>query len=50
MHEEAYRAGRSAVLQPFADRDIVYRPGMPAASGNEQARVNLSRELARLRG
>ncbi len=50
VDEQAYRAGRSAVLQPFADRDVVYRTRHARREWDEQARVNLSRELARLRG
>jgi predicted metal-dependent HD superfamily phosphohydrolase len=48
VDDQAYRAGRTAVLRPFADREAVYRTRHARREWTEQARLNLSRELARL--
>jgi predicted metal-dependent HD superfamily phosphohydrolase len=50
VDDEAYRAGRRAVLQPFADRDRIYRTRHARHEWDDRARVNLARELTRLRG
>jgi predicted metal-dependent HD superfamily phosphohydrolase len=50
VDDEAYRAGRRAVLQPFADRDRIYRTRHGRHEWDDRARVNLARELTRLRG
>jgi predicted metal-dependent HD superfamily phosphohydrolase len=49
VQDDAYRAGRSAILQPFADRETVYRTRHARQEWDEPARSNLARELARLR-
>ena len=48
VDDQAYRAGRTAVLRPFADREAVYRTRHARREWDERARLNLSRELARL--
>lgn len=48
--DDAYAAGRSAVLEPFARRDTIYATRYGQGTWGEQARVNLGRELARLTG
>jgi predicted metal-dependent HD superfamily phosphohydrolase len=49
VDEQAYRAGRIAVLQPFVERDAVYRTRHARREWDGRARLNLSRELTRLR-
>ena len=47
--EDAWRAGRAAVLQRFLDAPVIYpHPGFRAAH-EAQARTNLAQELATLR-
>ena len=47
--DAAYRQGRAAILEPLLHRDTIYRTS-PALDGWERpARINLGRELARLR-
>lgn len=48
--DEAYRAGRAAVLRTFADRPVVYRTPALRAAWDAAARANLARELATLTG
>ena len=48
--QEAYRAGRTAVLRPFTLRETIYRTAHARHEWEQPARVNLARELARLRG
>ena len=43
-----YRAGRTAVLQPFLHRDHLYATRFARRTWAERARLNLGRELARL--
>lgn len=43
-----YRAGRTAVLQPFLHRDHLYATRFARRAWGERARLNLGRELARL--
>ena len=47
--EDAYRAGRTAVLEPLLHRDRIYRTLPALREWEAPARVNLGRELARLR-
>jgi predicted metal-dependent HD superfamily phosphohydrolase len=46
---DAYRAGRTAVLRPFTLRETIYRTDHARHQWEQPARVNLARELARLR-
>ena len=48
--DPAYRQGRTAVLEPLVHRDTIYRTSHAARHWETPARVNLGRELARLRG
>ncbi len=49
VSDTAYRHGRAAILEPLLHRDTIYRTS-PALHGWETpARINLGRELARLR-
>ena len=43
--DEAYRAGRAAVLERFANRPVIYPDADYAAALDRQARANLVREL-----
>jgi predicted metal-dependent HD superfamily phosphohydrolase len=43
--DEAYRAGRAAVLQRFANRPVIYPDAGFAAALDQKARANLLREL-----
>ncbi|MGJ5178890.1 HD domain-containing protein [Bradyrhizobium oligotrophicum] len=47
--DEAYRAGRAAVLERFAERPVIYPDGAFAAVLDRTARANLARELRGLR-
>ncbi len=47
--EDAYRAGRTAILRPFTLRETIYRTAHGRHHWDQPARVNLARELARLR-
>jgi len=47
--QDAYRAGRTAVLRPFTLRETIYRTAHARHHWEQAARVNLARELARLR-
>ncbi|MGJ4946988.1 HD domain-containing protein [Bradyrhizobium sp. HKCCYLS20291] len=47
--DEAYRAGRAAVLERFASRPVIYPDPVFAAALDAQARANLARELKQLR-
>ncbi|MEO8556320.1 MAG: metal-dependent phosphohydrolase [Actinomycetota bacterium] len=44
-----YRQGRAALLEPFIHRDTIYRTAHALRAWETAARVNLGRELARLR-
>jgi len=46
--DDAFRAGRSAVLRPFLERESVYATAFARDSWEEQARANLAAELATL--
>lgn len=48
--DAAYRRGRSAALEPFLHRDTIYGTSHALHAWETPARVNLGRELARLRG
>jgi predicted metal-dependent HD superfamily phosphohydrolase len=48
--DEAFAAGRRAVLEPFLRRDTVYATRHARRTWGEQARLNVGRELARLSG
>lgn len=48
--DEAFAAGRTAVLLPFLRRDTVYATRHARRVWNERARLNLARELSRLSG
>jgi len=47
--DAAYRRGRTKILEPLAQRDAVYRTAHARAHWQPAARLNLARELARLR-
>ena len=47
--QDAYQAGRTAVLRPFTLRETIYRTAHARHHWEQPARVNLARELARLR-
>lgn len=47
--DEAYRAGRAAVLERFASRPVIYPDPGFAAALDAKARANLARELDELR-
>jgi predicted metal-dependent HD superfamily phosphohydrolase len=47
--ETAYRQGRVALLEPFLHRDTVYRTSHALQAWEMPARINLGRELTRLR-
>ena len=47
--DAAYRKGRAAVLEPLAHRDTIYRTSRALHRWETPARINLGRELARLR-
>jgi predicted metal-dependent HD superfamily phosphohydrolase len=47
--ETAYRHGRAAILEPLLHRDTIYRTSHALHGWEAPARVNLARELARLR-
>lgn len=49
VDDDAFRAGRSAVLRDFLDRDRIYRTATAHARWDAPARANLTRELERLR-
>ena len=48
--DDAFAAGRTAVLQPFLRRDTVYATRHARRAWNDRARLNLARELSRLSG
>ena len=48
--DDAYRAGRAAVLRTFAERSVLYRTPELRAAWEAGARANLARELATLTG
>ena len=50
MPDDAFAAGRTAVLQPFLRRDTVYATRHARRAWNDRARLNLARELSRLSG
>lgn len=50
VEERAYRAGRAALLRSFLERFAIYQRRYFAERLEAQARVNLSRALARLEG
>jgi predicted metal-dependent HD superfamily phosphohydrolase len=45
----AYRKGRAAILEPLFHRDTIYRTSRALRDWETPARINLGRELARLR-
>ena len=47
--DAAYRQGRAAVLEPFLHRDSIYRTSHALHVWERAARINLGRELTRLR-
>lgn len=47
--DEAYARGRTAVLQPFLDRERLYATEHADTHWTDAARANLERELSRLR-
>ncbi|MGJ5042435.1 MULTISPECIES: phosphohydrolase [unclassified Bradyrhizobium] len=47
--DDAYRAGRAAVLERFARRPVIYPDAGFAAALDQKARANLARELRGLR-
>jgi predicted metal-dependent HD superfamily phosphohydrolase len=47
--DEAYRAGRAAVLEAFSARPAIYPDATFSARLEEQARTNIARELKSLR-
>jgi predicted metal-dependent HD superfamily phosphohydrolase len=47
--DTAYRKGRAAVLEPLAHRDTIYHTSRARHRWETPARINLGRELARLR-
>jgi predicted metal-dependent HD superfamily phosphohydrolase len=47
--DAAYRQGRAAVLEPFLHRDSIYRTPHALHTWERAARINLGRELTRLR-
>ena len=46
--DDAFRAGRAAILRPFLDRDAIYATDFARDTWEPQARANLSAELAAL--
>jgi predicted metal-dependent HD superfamily phosphohydrolase len=48
--DDAYAAGRTAVLEPFLRRDTLYATRYGQRTWTDRARVNLAREMARLAG
>lgn len=48
--DEAYRQGRAALLEPFLHRDTIYLTSHALHAWETPARLNLGRELTRLRG
>jgi len=50
VDEAAYRQGRTAILEPLLRRGRLYRTTFARREWEAAARLNLSRELARLRG
>jgi predicted metal-dependent HD superfamily phosphohydrolase len=44
-----YRKGRTAILEPFLHRDTIYRTPRALHTWETAARINLGRELSRLR-
>jgi predicted metal-dependent HD superfamily phosphohydrolase len=46
--DDAFRAGRAAILRPFLEREYVYATGFARESWGERARANLARELGML--
>ena len=49
MPDAAFRPGRAAILEPLLHRDTIYRTTHALHAWETPARVNLGRELARLR-
>ncbi|MHB8275748.1 MAG: DUF4031 domain-containing protein, partial [Dermatophilaceae bacterium] len=47
--DAAYRKGRAAVLEPFLHRDTIFRTSHALSTWEMPARINLGRELTRLR-
>jgi len=47
--DTAYRHGRSAILGPLLHRDTIYRTSRALHGWETPARINLGRELTRLR-
>lgn len=47
--DTAYRQGRAAILEPLLHRDTIYRSSFALLAWETPARVNLGRELSRLR-
>ena len=49
VSDTAYRHGRAAILEPLLHRDTIYRTSHALHVWETPARINLGRELARLR-
>ena len=47
--DPAYRQGRAAILEPLLHRDTIFRSSFALLAWETPARINLGRELARLR-
>lgn len=46
--DDAFRAGRAAILRPFLERESIYATGFARETWEERARANLAAELASL--
>ncbi|NNM46831.1 HD domain-containing protein [Knoellia koreensis] len=46
--DDAFRAGRAAILRPFLDRDTIYATDLARDTWESQARANLAAELTAL--
>jgi hypothetical protein len=49
MPDAAFRPGRASILEPLLHRDTIYRTTHALHAWERPARINLGRELARLR-
>ncbi len=47
--DSQYRSGRTAILGPLTERDRIYRTSHAVRAWEKPARINLGRELARLK-
>jgi predicted metal-dependent HD superfamily phosphohydrolase len=50
LPDTTYRRGRGAILEPLLHRDTIYRTSRALHRWETPARINLARELSRLRG